>query len=444
MWQGLQLALLHFPAPQAWVRRSSHEKRAILFVVVFVLLVLASASPLFGGNSNAPAHQFHQGIAAHWGHIGAAGALRAAREFSVVAVADNDQRNVATNGDSGARMSALARGTLRIHVGDGQQRAYTVTWQPSVTHIEGHLVRDGRGMELSTLQYWKNGRLYSCDDHTGIVYELVVTDADAKAIPRHILADGNGQAVSGMRCEWSAVKGDLLYFGSAGEPWIAATPGASAAPGATAAEPSFHVVHRNGLWVKTVSPAGDVKHLDWGPFYDRIRRALGSLATTDPRATAGAAANAGPAPAGDDALPTRGYVMHECALWSHTRRQWIFVPRHVSSSPYRPNDEKRHGSSVMVTADAELRNMRVVPLPSMKHPPATHGVTECKFLPNGRDAEILLLRVGDKANGGGYESVATIVSPDGALLMDDVSLPAGWKFEGLEVRPIVTPSAFQG
>lgn len=29
----------------------------------------------------------------------------------------------------------------------------------------------GRGMELSTLNYF-NGKLYSCDDKTGIVYEL--------------------------------------------------------------------------------------------------------------------------------------------------------------------------------------------------------------------------------------------------------------------------------
>jgi hypothetical protein len=26
---------------------------------------------------------------------------------------------------------------------------------------------------------------------------------------------------------------------------------------------------------------------------------------------------------------------------------------------------------------------------------------------------------------------------DGQLLMDDVKLPAGWQFEGLELRPVV-------
>ena len=72
-----------------------------------------------------------------------------------------------------------------------------------------------RGMELSELVVF-NGRLYSCDDRTGIVYEIQVDKR--LAIPWVILADGDGtDSGKGFKCEWMTVKDAKLYVGGLGK-----------------------------------------------------------------------------------------------------------------------------------------------------------------------------------------------------------------------------------
>lgn len=54
-------------------------------------------------------------------------------------------------------------------------------------------------MELSELMVF-NGKLYSCDDRTGIVYELTNLDGDEVVpVPWVILADGNGTISKGRQ-----------------------------------------------------------------------------------------------------------------------------------------------------------------------------------------------------------------------------------------------------
>jgi hypothetical protein len=61
----------------------------------------------------------------------------------------------------------------------------------SVEEIKGKLSYGGRGMELSTLNKF-NGHLYACDDKTGIVFDLEISDSmHISPIPWVILADGN-------------------------------------------------------------------------------------------------------------------------------------------------------------------------------------------------------------------------------------------------------------
>lgn len=59
-------------------------------------------------------------------------------------------------------------------------------------------VFQGRGMELSELVHWK-GKLYSFDDRTGIVFEILPS---LKVIPKHILMEGNGDENKGQKTEW--------------------------------------------------------------------------------------------------------------------------------------------------------------------------------------------------------------------------------------------------
>ncbi len=67
-----------------------------------------------------------------------------------------------------------------------------------------------------------NGRLLTCSDRTGVIYQLVhnVTESSAKLVPLFILNDGDGTQTEGFKCEWMAVKDEFLYIGSTGKPFI--------------------------------------------------------------------------------------------------------------------------------------------------------------------------------------------------------------------------------
>ena len=83
------------------------------------------------------------------------------------------------------------------------------------TELSSQYAYGVRGMELSELVVF-NGRLYSCDDRTGIIYEI---NAMKKlAIPWVILSDGDGtDSGKGFKCEWMTVRGSKLYVGGLGE-----------------------------------------------------------------------------------------------------------------------------------------------------------------------------------------------------------------------------------
>lgn len=63
--------------------------------------------------------------------------------------------------------------------------------QPKV--LVSNFASGDRGMELSELVIF-NGKLYTVDDRTGIIYEII----DNTAVPWVILADGNGKNSKGM------------------------------------------------------------------------------------------------------------------------------------------------------------------------------------------------------------------------------------------------------
>ena len=60
------------------------------------------------------------------------------------------------------------------------------------------------GMELSELVAF-NGRLYTCDDRTGVIYEITMSH---KAVPWVVLQDGNGKVSKG---KYSSRLGDIGF-----------------------------------------------------------------------------------------------------------------------------------------------------------------------------------------------------------------------------------------
>lgn len=54
----------------------------------------------------------------------------------------------------------------------------------------------------------------------------------------------------------------------------------------------------------------------------------------------------------------QGYVIHEAATWSPAKRQWVFLPRRVSSLPYDEELDEKMGSNKIVVADEFFTKVR--------------------------------------------------------------------------------------
>ena len=90
----------------------------------------------------------------------------------------------------------------------------------SIAEISSEYAYGGRGMELSDLAVF-NGRLYACDDRTGILFEICLVRR--LALPWTVLVDGDGRNTSkGFKCEWMTVRERKLYVGGLGKEWTTA------------------------------------------------------------------------------------------------------------------------------------------------------------------------------------------------------------------------------
>ncbi|XP_059128212.1 soluble calcium-activated nucleotidase 1 isoform X2 [Peromyscus eremicus] len=80
-----------------------------------------------------------------------------------------------------------------------------VEWDKDHGVLESHLAEKGRGMELSDLIVF-NGKLYSVDDRTGVIYQIEGT----RPVPWVILSDGDGTVEKGYLIHESACWSDTL------------------------------------------------------------------------------------------------------------------------------------------------------------------------------------------------------------------------------------------
>ncbi|MEQ2211856.1 hypothetical protein XENOCAPTIV_018648 [Xenoophorus captivus] len=218
-----------------------------------------------------------------------------------------------------------------------------VEWDPDRVVLESHLSEKGRGMELSDLVVF-NGKLYSVDDRTGIIYHI---DGD-KVVPWVILPDGDGNVAKGFKAEWLAVKDEHLYVGGLGKEW-------------TTTEGEF--VNNNPEWVKVVGFRGDVQHENWVPRYKSMKLAAG--------------------------IEPPGYFIHESAAWSDTLQRWFFLPRRASKDRYEETADERRGTNLVLSCSLDFKDIKVSRVGP--HLP-THGFSSFKFVPNTDDQIILALK----------------------------------------------------
>uniref|UniRef100_A0A672M2G0 Soluble calcium-activated nucleotidase 1 n=1 Tax=Sinocyclocheilus grahami TaxID=75366 RepID=A0A672M2G0_SINGR len=208
--------------------------------------------------------------------------------------------------------------------------------------LEIHLAEKGWGMELSKLLVF-NGKLYSVDDRTGVVYNI----DGLKAVPWVILPDGDGSVSKGFKAVWLAVKDEHLYVGGLGKEWTTT---------------NGEVLNDNPEWVKVVGFHGDVQHQNWVPKYNALRSAAG--------------------------ISPPGYLIHESAAWSDTLQRWFFLPRRASSERYETAVERR-GTNLMLSCSPDFQDIKVRNVGPLN---PTHGFSSFKFVPDTDDQIIVALK----------------------------------------------------
>lgn len=107
--------------------------------------------------------------------------------YRIAVIADLDTESKAQKENTW--FSYLKKGYLTLS--DSGDKV-TVEWDKDHGVLESHLAEKGRGMELSDLVVF-NGKLYSVDDRTGVIYQIEGT----KAVPWVILSDGDGTVEKG-------------------------------------------------------------------------------------------------------------------------------------------------------------------------------------------------------------------------------------------------------
>uniref|UniRef100_A0A8R1I167 Apyrase n=1 Tax=Caenorhabditis japonica TaxID=281687 RepID=A0A8R1I167_CAEJA len=299
-----------------------------------------------------------------------------AKEYSFVLVTDLDHDSK----DGKKWRSLVSRGFLKVSADHKQADIHFD--QDSEYYIDTNIAAGGRAMELSDLAVF-NGKLYSVDDRTGLIYQI----SDKKAIPWVILNDGPGNVVKGLKGEWLTVKDTKLIVGGLGKEW-------------TTTEGEY--VNDHPMWVKHVSANGAVHHENWKDVFIRVRRAAG--------------------------IEYPGYMIHEAVQWSPIHRKWFFLPRRMSTGKYSEADDESRGTNVMIVGNEELTDFEVVRVGSDEH--KTRGFAAFQFVPNTHHQLIVAIKSEEK-DGKPVASYASVFDIHGHVILDDLKLHGPHKYEGI-------------
>ncbi|CAG2114457.1 unnamed protein product [Medioppia subpectinata] len=296
--------------------------------------------------------------------------------IAVITDLDTDSRQP-SDGHHDSWISYLLKGYLTYYPNEDYIQ---VKWDKRSVGLHTTLAAEGRALELSELIVF-NGKLYSCDDRTGIVYEM----RDNIAIPWVILNDGDGNNGQHFKCEWLSVKDQTLYVGGLGKEWTSIT-----------GDP----INNNPQWIKTVSPTGEVVHQNWRDNYLALRSSCG--------------------------IQFPGYVIHESAVWSDVHQKWYFLPRRVSSTKYDEKEDERKGSNIMLISNKDFKDVQMRTVGPVL---PTHGFSSFKFVPNTKDRVIVALK--SEEDSGVIKTYITGFTVDGKVLLSE-QLIGNYKYEGIE------------
>ena len=172
------------------------------------------------------------------------------KNFDLLIVADLDKKSRVDTDSKGKWYSVMKKGQLTKQ----PNGTFSIEWVDE-TKLYTKISEAGRGMELSALVRYNN-RLYSFDDRTGLVFEVV----NGKAIPRHILMEGDGNNDKGQKTEWATVKDDAILAGSFGKEYTNA---------------NGSIANTNNMWVSVIHNTGEITHENWTDRFNKLRKAAG-------------------------------------------------------------------------------------------------------------------------------------------------------------------------
>ena len=299
--------------------------------------------------------------------------------YEITAIADLDTSSKMP--DKPKYVSYLLKGKLVINQNLDEAK---IDFDDHPKELSTQYAYGDRGMELSELVTF-NGKLYSCDDRTGIIYQI--NTHKNLVVPWVILVDGDGKSTDkGFKCEWMTVKDHSLYVGGLGKEWTTA---------------KGELVNHNPQWVKKVTHYGDVTHLDWKESYNKIREPGGYL------------------------FP--GYMIFESCVWNSIEKKWYFLPRRASREAYDEELDEHRATNLMIKADENFDNVvyktigEIVPV---------RGYSSFKFVPDTNNKIIIALK--SEEDSGKTRTYVTLFNIDGTILVNDKLISDKYKYEGVE------------
>lgn len=312
--------------------------------------------------------------------------------YRIGIITDLDKRSKTENGQWRA---TYMTGTL-----ERQGDAFSVTWDAPADVFTSHN-EAGRGAELSELLLY-HGRLYTFDDRTGIMFEIVhplnsgepAREKRPALAPRGIFMEGDGATDKGLKIEWATVKDGEMVIGSFGKEFT---------------DNAGNILHRNNLWVVQRRADGSATQSDWSPFYGALRAAL--------------------------QCEHPGYLLHEAVVWSPERRRWFVFPRRVSREAYDEVADELRGSNVVLTADEKLSRVDTFTVGDVT---PRRGFSSAKFLPGTHDGVVVALKSEENSDTNAQTTYITVYAEDRAtgawrVAMPETEIAGGAKYEGVEV-----------
>ncbi|KHJ89883.1 Apyrase [Oesophagostomum dentatum] len=190
-----------------------------------------------------------------------------------------------------------------------------------------------------------------------------------------------------MKVEWLTIKDGLLYAGGHGVEYR---------------DENGTVTTEDPMWVKIVSPTGEVKSVNWKDKFNKLRDAANCSAP--------------------------GYLTHEAVQWSEHLQKWVFLPRKASATIYKEKEDERKGTRMLIFASDDFQEIKIVQI-GKKNLYPEKGFSAFDFIPETNDTVIVALK--SKEIGNLTASFVTVFDVNGKIRMREQKLEDNYKFEGI-------------